>query len=76
MTVLKPFFPNLGTELVTDETIHNWFTTIEERKESTELSEPYSPDRCNDLGKMLFVSEMKVEMNKFSKQYERNCRFV
>ena len=33
----------------------------------------YDPDYCNDLGKSLFLSHVTVEMNRHSKQYERNC---
>ena len=31
----------------------------------------YDPDYFNDLGQRLFCSQIKIEMNKYSKQYER-----
>ena len=73
ISALKPFFPVLGTELVTDTEINDWFSVISKRKDSKGPPESYDSTRCNNLGKMLFMSDMKVEMNKFSKQYERNC---
>ena len=36
----------------------------------------YDPDYCNDIGKSLFLSTMTVEMNRHSKQYERNCEDI
>ena len=79
IAALKPFFSTLGTELLigeNDAETNNWFSLIAHRRDSVAPPEPYSPARCNDLGKMMFVSEMKVEMNKISKQYERNCSDV
>ena len=83
IAVLKPFFSTLGTELLVGEdddgnteTTNNWFSLIAHRRDSVAPPKPYSPARYNDLGKMMFVSKMKVEMNKISKQYERNCSNV
>uniref|UniRef100_A0A7S4ASH4 CobW C-terminal domain-containing protein n=1 Tax=Pseudo-nitzschia australis TaxID=44445 RepID=A0A7S4ASH4_9STRA len=86
ISVLKHFFPVLGTELVIDnqdngETMHNWFSVIAQRRQhkhqrqnqgsDASPPEPYDSSICNDLGKMLFVSQMKVAMDRYSKQYER-----
>ena len=75
VSALKPSFPNLGTEFVTDEKIFNLLSIVAHGEDS-EPPEPYNPERCNDMGKMLFVSSMKVEMNKVSKQHERNCEEI
>ncbi|CAJ1957646.1 unnamed protein product [Cylindrotheca closterium] len=37
---------------------------------------PYNVDYCNGIGKSLFLSTVKVEMNRFTKQYERDCEEV
>ncbi len=73
VSALKPFFPNLVIEFVTDERIHNLLSIVAHGEDATEPPQAYSPERCNDMGKMLFCSSMKVEMNKISKQHERNC---
>ena len=73
VSVLKPSFPNVGTEVVSDEKINNLLAIVAHGCDVTEPTEPYSPERCNDMGKMLFCSGMKVEMNKVSKQHDRIC---
>jgi len=73
VSALKPFFPDIGTELVVDGDINDWLSVIAQRQDSEESPEPFCSTRCNNLGKKLFVSNVKVEMNRFSKQYERNC---
>lgn len=37
---------------------------------------PYDPDYFNQVGKSLFMSLMTVEMNRHTKQYERNCQDI
>jgi hypothetical protein len=78
ISALKPFFSTLGTELLVsdDGKTNNWFSVIAHRRDSVAPPESYSPARCNDLGKMMFVSQMRVEMNKLSKQSERKCSDV
>jgi len=71
VSVLKHYFP-IGTELIGDAT-NNSFTTIAQSQDSMAPPESYRPDCCNDLGKTLFMSHVKVEMNRFTKQYERDC---
>ena len=36
----------------------------------------YESDYCDMMGRSLFLSKLKVEMNKHSKQYERNSEEV
>eukprot|EP00588_Corethron_pennatum_P007645 CAMPEP_0194297466 /NCGR_PEP_ID=MMETSP0169-20130528/58968_1 /TAXON_ID=218684 /ORGANISM="Corethron pennatum, Strain L29A3" /LENGTH=487 /DNA_ID=CAMNT_0039047275 /DNA_START=246 /DNA_END=1709 /DNA_ORIENTATION=+ len=36
----------------------------------------YDPTYCNHVGKSLFATRVTVEMNRVSKQYERNCEDV
>ncbi len=36
----------------------------------------YDPHYCNEMGKSLFLSKITVEMNAFTKQYERNCEEI
>jgi len=73
VSVLKAFFVNLGTEIVADGPINNWCFLVAQRKDAKRTPKEYDSEFCNDLGKMLFASEMKVEMNRYSKQYERKC---
>ncbi len=73
MSVLKPAFPNIGVEFVQDDTVHNLLSIVGYGTDLSEPPEEYAPERCNDMGKMLFCSEVNVEMNKISKQHERNC---
>ena len=73
MSVLKPAFPNIGVEFVQDEPICNLLSIVGYGIDLSESPEGYDPERCNDMGKMLFCSEVVVEMNKISKQHERNC---
>jgi G3E family GTPase len=70
VSVLKHYFP-IGTELIGD--ANNSFSTIAQSQDSMAPPESYRSDYCNDLGKTLFMSHMKVEMNRFTKQYERDC---
>lgn len=70
VSVLKHFFP-LGVELVGD--AKNIFSTIAHSQNSKTPPPEYNPDSCNDIGKTLFMSTVKVEMNEYSKQYERIC---
>ncbi len=72
-SVLKHFFPNVGKELVKDGDVNNWFSMIGQHQDSKEAPQPYSSDYYNNYGKMLFMSLIKVEMNRHTKQYERNC---
>jgi len=72
VSVLKHYFP-IGTELTIAGDANNSFTTIAQSNDSMAPPEGYSPDYCNDLGKTLFMSQLKVEMNRSSKQYERHC---
>ncbi len=69
--VLRYFFPKLEKLVVS--TPNNWFSIIVSSKDSPVPPEPYDPEYINNLGERLFMSHMKVEMNRFSKQYERNC---
>jgi ADP-ribose pyrophosphatase YjhB (NUDIX family) len=36
----------------------------------------YDPDRFDDMGRSLFLSTLRVEMNSHTKQYERKCEDV
>mmetsp|Transcript_27409 Transcript_27409/g.66562 ORF Transcript_27409/g.66562 Transcript_27409/m.66562 type:complete len:1032 (-) Transcript_27409:204-3299(-) len=36
----------------------------------------YDADYCSDMGKSLFCSDIKVEMNKYHKQYDRLCQDI
>ena len=36
----------------------------------------FDPERMDDMGKSLFVSQVTVEMNRYTKQYERNCEDI
>ena len=60
MSVLKPAFPNIGVEFVQDETIHNLLSIVGFGADLSEPPELYTPERCNDMGKMLFCSEVNV----------------
>ena len=72
VAVLKHFF-SIGVELVMEEEAHRTFSAIGACQASTTPFQPYDPDFCNDMGSMLFMSLVKVEMNQYSKQYDRNC---
>ena len=47
----------------------------DESAASGELGE-YDPDSCDEMGRTLFLSEVKVEMDRHSKQYERTSEDV
>ena len=79
LSILQHYFPNMGQELIlaekTDQ-VPNWFSMIHDRRIKDPTNDPpseYDPYYCNELGKMLFLSVVKVEMNRHSKQYERIC---
>lgn len=69
--MLKCFFPTLEKAFIS--TPNNWFSIIAYSKDHPSLPEPYDPELVNNKGKNLFMSNMKIEMNRYSKQYERNC---
>jgi ADP-ribose pyrophosphatase YjhB (NUDIX family) len=75
VSMLEHFFP-IGIELLMPD-VNNWFSTVFQSQDSKSPapSPPteYRPDFCNDLGKQLFMSVVKVEMNRHTKQHERNC---
>jgi len=52
---------------------NNWFSVIAKSKDSSEKPNPYDPEFINPMGKQLFLSHVKVEMNRYTKQYERIC---
>ena len=70
---LQQCFPSVGNVAAFDGEVNDWFAIVARRRDAKKTPEKYSPSHCNNLGKMLFVSLVRVEMNKFSKQYERNC---
>ena len=71
VSVLKHFFSVIGTQLVIDREANNWFEIISHRKDFVAKPTQYNPDSFNDFGKKLFLSVVKVEMNRHTKQYER-----
>jgi G3E family GTPase len=73
VSILKHFFPLIGADIEADSDINNWFSTIAHFKDSKELAQTYCPDSYNNVGKTIFMSSMKVEMNRYTKQYERIC---
>lgn len=76
--VLKHFFPNIEV-LVIEQSPKNWFYIIGYSKDSpSEADNPfvYDSDCYCAFGKQLFLTHVMVEMNKHSKQYERNCEDV
>ncbi len=74
LSALKYFYPNVDTELIkTEEEINNWFSIVGQYQDSEAPPQPYCPDYYNDFGKTLFMSIITVEMNRHTKQYERNC---
>lgn len=72
VSVLEHFFP--VTEAIIDaDSDTNWFSIIADRQDSRTLPHQYRPDLFDDEGKTLFMSSIKVEMNRYTKQYERIC---
>lgn len=76
ISVLNHFFSVMGTQLVIDGETNNWFSVIANGKDSEEQPTEYSPDYFNEMGKMIFLSVIKVEMNRHTKQYERICEDI
>ena len=62
--MLRHFFPRLSVS-VGDQS-NSGILGICERS-------TYDPNYCNSTGKTLFLSTLAVEMNRHTKQYERNC---
>lgn len=72
--ILSHFFP-IG-KILSYPIINNFFSIIKHLQDTNLPPPPYDPNYCNDLGKILFMSKVKVEMNRYSKQYERNCEDI
>ncbi len=80
--VLQYYFPSLQKFVIAEP--KNWFHIIAHAMDSPQKEESeeedqgdygeysYDPECFNDIGERLFLAHMKVEMNPYSKQYERN----
>eukprot|EP00804_Cyclotella_cryptica_P028439 CCRYP_014210-RA/>CCRYP_014210-RA protein AED:0.01 eAED:0.01 QI:37/1/1/1/1/1/2/89/956 len=73
VSVLAHFFPVIGVIIEADSDINNCFSIIADHKDSKTLPPSYRPDLFDAEGKTLFMSSIKVEMNRYTKQYERIC---
>mmetsp|Transcript_26939 Transcript_26939/g.40460 ORF Transcript_26939/g.40460 Transcript_26939/m.40460 type:complete len:1047 (-) Transcript_26939:411-3551(-) len=80
--MLRHFFPS-GNTIVAQQSKKEFFLqeaagfVDNDGDDNNNLSSHvYDPDYFNQLGKSLFMSEISVEMNPYSKQYERICEDV
>lgn len=74
--ILNHFFQTETTLIITNP--NNWFHVVSFGQDSSDdsKSQIYDPEYCNAMGKTLFCSKMVVEMNRHTKQYERNCEDI
>jgi len=77
VNILQHFFP-IGKTISYTQQVNNWFATIAHHRDSSTIPSErvYNNEYCNEMGKTLFLSEVKVEMSKITKQYERNCEDI
>jgi len=71
LPALRRRFPDVATRIVTrGDAVHNAFSVVARRR-LTDAPAPYAADRHDDLGHSLFLSRLHVEMDVFTKQYQR-----
>jgi len=69
--IIRSFYPNGTVKVCTLD--QYWLLAAFQDKIHKGVVTEYDPDFCNSMGKSLFLSRMTVEMNRHTKQYERNC---
>jgi len=80
--ILRGFFPSGTTEIAGEEQTDNYllgFAPVSENSgngEHPECKHGYDADYRSTLGQSLFATQITVEMNRYTKQYERNCEDI
>eukprot|EP00797_Seminavis_robusta_P036280 Sro91_g047870.2 (979) ;mRNA; f:106766-109702 len=80
LDMIRYAFPDGTTQVISsqdqpDDLLVSLFLGNPQQSTQEQLS-CYNPDYCNEMGKSLFLSKVTVEMDRHSKQYERNCQEI
>jgi len=72
--MIRTYFPNGSTQIYPVD--QYWLLASFQENFSKDIDISYNPDFCNLMGRSLFLSRLTVEMNRRTKQYERNCEDI